>query len=287
MKSYIKLVRLKAWYAFFLLAFLGFFISGGVVTNLLDILVFFLMISAYVGFSFAINDCFDVEEDRLKESRNNPVASGEISRRGGLTFSSFLALLGILLSGWFGFTVFVYFTCLTLLSLFYSVPPLRFKTRYPFDILSHGLFFGSLIVILPALFFGSITSGVILVGVSIFILSITIELWNHINDFESDSRAQVRTTAFVLGLERSKKIARAFGMIIPITILPLFFDGVYIFLFFALTMIYFAILLNKSTPTLLYSSEATAMYTYAILSYFLVFMLSVIFPSSWLFVPIL
>jgi 4-hydroxybenzoate polyprenyltransferase len=287
MKSYIKLVRLKAWYAFFLLAFLGFVISGGVVTNPLDILVFILMISAYVGFSFAINDCFDVEEDRLKESRNNPVASGEITRRRGLTLSSSLALLGILLSGWFGFTVFVYFTCLTLLSLFYSVPPLRFKTRYPLDILSHGLFFGSLIVILPALFFGSITSGVILVGVSIFILSITIELWNHITDFESDSSAQVRTTAFVLGLERSEKVARIFGMIIPITILPLFFDGAYIFLFFAITMIYIAIFLKQSTPALLYSSEATAMYTYAILSYFLVFMLSVIFPSSWLFVPIL
>ncbi|TFH10813.1 MAG: hypothetical protein E4H14_01800 [Candidatus Thorarchaeota archaeon] len=287
MKSYIKLVRLKAWYAFFLLAFLGFVISGGVVTNLLDILVFFLMISAYVGFSFAINDCFDVEEDRLKESRNNPVASGEITRRRGLTLSSSLALLGILLSGWFGFTVFVYFTCLTLLSLFYSAPPLRFKTRYPLDILSHGLFFGSLIVILPALFFGSLTSGVILVGVSIFILSITIELWNHITDFESDSKAHVRTAAFVLGLERSEKIARIIGLIFPVTILPLFLNDAYIFIYIATTSIYIAIILRNASPTLLYSSEATAMYTYAVLSYFLVFMLSVISPSSWLFVPIL
>jgi hypothetical protein len=76
-------------------------------------------------------------------------------------------------------------------------------------------------------------------------------------------------------------------MIFPITILPLFFDGAYIFLFFAITMIYIAIFLKQLTPALLYSSEATAMYTYAILSYFLVFILSVIFPSSWLFVPIL
>jgi len=276
MNPYIKLLRMKAWYAFFLLAFLGYAISGGVVMNPLDILVFSLMISAFVGFSFAINDCFDVEEDRLKESRNNPVASDEITKRRALVFSSSLALLGILFSGWFGFTIFVYFICLTLLSLFYSVPPLRFKTRYPLDILSHGLFFGSLILILPALIFGSITSGVLLVALSIFILSITIEL----------SRAQVRTTAFVLGLDKSERIARIFGLIFPVTILPLFLDGAYIFLFLATTSIYIVILLRKAAPAKLYSSEATALYAYAVLSYFLVFVIKVIFPTSWLFVPI-
>jgi len=273
MNPYIKLLRMKAWYAFFLLAFLGYAISGGVVMNPLDILVFSLMISAFVGFSFAINDCFDVEEDRLKESRNNPVASDEITKRRALVFSSSLALLGILFSGWFGFTIFVYFICLTLLSFF-------------LDILSHGLFFGSLILILPALIFGSITSGVLLVALSIFILSITIELWNHIIDFESDSRAQVRTTAFVLGLDKSERIARIFGLIFPVTILPLFLDGAYIFLFLATTSIYIVILLRKAAPAKLYSSEATALYAYAVLSYFLVFVIKVIFPTSWLFVPI-
>jgi len=277
---------MKAWYAFFLLAFLGYVISGGNVINPLDILVFILMISAYVGFSFAINDCFDVEEDRMKESRNNPVADGELSKRRALVFSISLALLGILLSVWFGLTIFVYFICLTLLSAFYSIPPVRFKTRFPLDILSHGFFFGSLIVILPALIFGSITSGVVLVAVSIFVLSIAIELWNHIIDFESDSKAQVRTTASVLGLVRSEKLARILGLILPITILPLFFDGVYIFLFMATTLAYVVLLIRNKSPVLLYSSEATTMYVYVVLSYFLVIVLKLIFPTSWLFVPI-
>ena len=286
MNSYIKLIRLKAWYAFFLLAFLGYVISGGVVTNPLDTLVFILMISSYVGFSFAINDCFDVEEDRLKESRNNPVASGEITKRSALVFSISLALLGVLLSIWFGFTVFVYLICLTLLSLFYSVPPLRFKTRSPLDILSHGLFFGSLILLLPALIFGAITSGVLLIAVSIFVLSLSIELWNHIIDFENDSMAHIRTTAYVLGPDRSERVARIFCLIFPITILPLFFDGAYIFLFIVTTSTYIAVLLRNVSPAPLYSSDATALYVYAVLSYFLVFVLKVIFPSSWLFVPI-
>jgi len=254
--------------------------------NPLDIPVFLLMISAYVGFSFAINDCFDVEEDRVKESRNNPVADDEITRNRALVFSISLALLGILFSGWFGFSVFVYFLCLTLLSLFYSVPPLRFKTRYPLDILSHGFFFGSLILFLPALIFGSITMAVLLIGVSIFLLSITVELWNHIIDIECDSMAQVRTTACVLGLEKSERVARTFGFIFPFTILPLFFDGAYIFLFIAVTSIYIVVLLRKSSPSTLYSSEATALYLYAVVSYILVFLLNMIFPSSWLFVPI-
>ncbi|MHA1638105.1 MAG: UbiA prenyltransferase family protein [Candidatus Thorarchaeota archaeon] len=286
MNPYIKLIRLKAWYAFFLLAFLGYVISGGIIMNLVDLLVFLVMLSAYVGFSFAINDCYDVEEDLLKESKHNPVADGEITRRRALAYSFSLALIGVLLSGWFGLTVFVYFTCLTLLALFYSVPPLRFKTRYPLDILSHGLFFGTLILVLPALIFGSMTSAVLLIAVSIFVLSITVELWNHIIDFESDSKAQVRTTACVLGLDRSEKVTRILSFIFPITILPLFLDGTNIFLFIVTTTVYMAILLRKAAPSLLYSSEATAMYFYAILSYFIVFVISMITPSSWLFMPI-
>jgi 4-hydroxybenzoate polyprenyltransferase len=127
---------------------------------------------------------------------------------------------------------------------------------------------------------------VMLTAVSIFVLSITIELWNHITDFDSDSKAQVQTTACVLGLDRAEKIASTIGLIFPITILPLFLDATHILIFIVATLIYFVILLRAIAPDLLYSSKATALYMYAILSYILFFVINVIFPSSWLFVPI-
>ncbi|MFW9805427.1 MAG: UbiA family prenyltransferase, partial [Candidatus Thorarchaeota archaeon] len=131
MSSYIRLIRLRGWYAFLCTAILGFVVSGGLTGPLVDIIIFFLMVSTYLGFSFAINDSFDVEEDKFKKSRRNPVATGEVTQDQAVTFSYSLALSGQLLSAWFGPVVFFYYLGLTLLSFFYSAPPLRFKARFP------------------------------------------------------------------------------------------------------------------------------------------------------------
>ncbi len=263
MNPYIKLLRMKTWYAFFLLIFLGFVLSEGFITQLLDIFIFVLMISGFVGFSFAINDSFDIAEDQMKESRKNPVAEGEIPLRRAKVFSLSLALMGLLLSLWFGLIVFIYLMCLTFLSLFYSAPPLRFKSRFPLDILSHGLFFGSLILILPALVFGSFTIQLLLVSVSIFVLSVIVELGNHIIDFESDLKARVRTTVCTIGLKKSKRITRILALIFPLTFLPLYINGMYFLLFIVVTSMYSMIILRSNGPTLLYSSEVTISYLYA------------------------
>ena len=275
MNPYIELLRIKTWYAFFLLAFFGFILSEGFIIQLLDILIFGLMISAFLGFSFAINDSFDIAEDRDKESRKNPVAEGEITPRRAKVFSLSLAFLGVLLSLWFGLIFFVYFICLTVLSLFYSVPPFRFKSRCPLDIISHGLFFGSLILILPALIFGSFTIQVLLVSVSIFFLSVTIELWNHIMDFEGDMKSGLRTTVCVLGLKRSKRTAKILALLFPLTILPLYINGLYFLFFGIVTFIYSLIILKKFGPTLLYSSQATILYLYANLHYGIILVLKI------------
>ena len=188
-------------------------------------------------------------------------------RKSAKVFALSLALMSVLLSLWFGLIVFIYFICLTFLSLFYSVPPLRFKSRSPLDILSHGLFFGSLILILPALIFGSFTIQIFWVSVSIFFLSVTIELWNHIIDFESDIKARLRTAVSVIGLERSERIVKILALFFPLTLLPLYLNGVYLLLFIAVTSTYSLILMKNIGPTLLYSSEATTLYLYANLLY--------------------
>ena len=91
MSSYIKLIRLRGWYAFLCTSILGFVVSGGLAGPLVDIFIFFLMISTYLGFSFAINDSFDVEEDKFKKSRRNPVVAGEVTQDQAVTFSYSLA----------------------------------------------------------------------------------------------------------------------------------------------------------------------------------------------------
>ena len=278
MNPYIKLLRIKAWYAFFLLAFFGFIVSRGNFDQLSDVLVFVLMISAYLGFSFAINNTFDVREDRLKEARKNPLATREITHSKALAFSLLLALSGLLLSVWFGLVMFVYHTSLTLLSLFYSVPPVRLKSRCPLDILSHGFFFGSLIFVQPVLIFSSFTLDILLISISIFILSMAIELWNHIIDFDSDLKARLRTTVCVIGLNKSERFARILAMIFPLTFLPMLHRDWYFLVFIAATSTYILIYLKGLFPPLLYSSEATVLYMYAIFLYGLI-LVSVIIGS--------
>ncbi|MFX1368558.1 MAG: UbiA prenyltransferase family protein [Promethearchaeota archaeon] len=270
MNPYIKLIRLRGWYAFLCTAVLGFIVSGGLAGPLVDILIFFLMISAFLGFSFAINDSHDVEEDLFKNSRRNPVTTGEVTQDQAITFSYSLALVGQLLSAWFGPVVFFYYLGLTLLAFFYSAPPLRFKSRFPLDLISHGLFFGSMILLLPALIFGSFSAGVLLIAVSIFFLSVTIELWNHIADYQTDMKACLQTAVCVLGLERSKKIAGILAMLFPLTLVPLYYGGPYFKPFIAVTSIYYVILSRKTGPSVLY--------TYANLLYGVILVLAILAP---------
>jgi 1,4-dihydroxy-2-naphthoate octaprenyltransferase len=166
--------------------------------------------------------------------------------------------------------VFFYYLSLTLLSFFYSAPPLRFKSRFPVDILSHGLFFGSMILLLPALIFGSFTAGVLLIAVSIFCLSVAIELWNHIADYKSDMKARLKTAVVVLGLEKSEKIAKILAALFPLTLVPLYLGGEYFLHFMAATSLYLFIFARRTSPSILY--------TYANLFYGVIMVLA-LFPS--------
>jgi 4-hydroxybenzoate polyprenyltransferase len=232
---------------------LGFVLSGGLAGPLADIIIFFLIVSTYLGFSFAINDSFDVEEDMFKISRKNPVTTGEVTQDQALTFAYSLAITGQIFSAWFGPVVFFYYLGLTLLSFFYSAPPLRFKARFPLDILSHGMFFGSMILLLPALIFGSFTIGLLLIALSVFFLSVTIELWNHIADYKSDMKARLKTAVCVLGLEKSEKVVKVLAVLFPLTLVPLYHSGAYFLHFIAATFIYLLIFARRTIPSVLYS----------------------------------
>ena len=254
MNPYLNLLRIRGWHAYLGIAILGFVIVQGFLGQPVDILIFFLMIFAYLGFSFAINDIYDVQEDLLNNLRDNPIATEEITQKNAILFSLSLSLSGLLLSIWFGLMIFIYQLTLTVLSFIYSAPPLRLKSRYPFDIMSHGFFFGVLIFLLPVFVFSStITNVVVLLTLSVFFLSILIQLWNHILDYEGDMKARLRTTVCVLGLEKSMKIAMVLSLLFPITLLPLYYDNGYMFLFILATTLYSLLIYWKRSPIVLFS----------------------------------
>ena len=248
LKPYLELIRIRNWLGYFLMATLGFFVSKGFLFPRKDIIIFYAIISLLLAFAFSINDCFDVKEDKLDKTKTNPIVSQKLALKKGLAFSLFLVALGLVLSMTFGWKVFLLFLIMSSLAFSYSAPPLRLKGRPILDILSHGLFGGALLFLLPIMIFESqLTLSHYLVAFSLFYFSITLELRNHIEDYETDNQAGVRTTVCYLGKESSEQLLKRLALIYPLTLLPLFLIDYRpgYFFWFLISTLFFLFLFQK------------------------------------------
>ncbi|USG99355.1 UbiA family prenyltransferase [Thermococcus argininiproducens] len=167
----------------------------------------------YVGYAFAINNCFDVDTDLVNPRKRykNPIANGELSFRMGIITALFMIMTGLIFSYFVGKEPFVVYSLMSILATFYSVPP-RFKSIPIADIFSHGLFFGVLPFIYGAYFDGVISEGELLIAGSLFMYSIAMELRNHLEDYDSDQRANLKTTPMVIGKSVSEKLVISFSI---------------------------------------------------------------------------
>lgn len=244
-KIYAKLLRLMDARGYILLSFFGFLLAKGFLFPFGDEAIFWLISLSLLGFGFSINDCFDQKEDKIDKTKQNPIVSEEIGFRKALSFSFFLAALGLILSAKYGPSIFLLCLIGVLLTFFYSCPPLRLKSRPPFDLITHGLFAGAFILLLPILFFRvSLNSFYYLIIFSAFYFSIILELRNEYEDYEIDKTAGLKTAAHILGYQNSGKLLRFLAGFYPLALLPIFYlisaiSLISPFLFLVLTFIFF------------------------------------------------
>ena len=241
LKSYIKLLRIRDWRGYFLITLFGFLISQGFLFPLKDIILFFVIVFLLLAFGFSINVCFDLKEDKYLKELANPIVNKEIKFKNSLILSISLGILALVLSMIFGIKIFLFCLAGILIGFFYSAPPLRFKSRFLLDLISHGLFAGALLFIAPLLIFQQeLTLFYFLIAFSIFYLSIIAELRYHIEDYKADKMAGLKTTVCFLGPERSQKLLKYLLIFCPFALLPpfLFIPFKYFFLFFALSLIF-------------------------------------------------
>lgn len=244
LEPYIRLLRIKEWRAFIWMPLIGLIIAKGYLAPPFSIIVFYLMTFFFLGLGFSVNECFDVKEDKFEKGRINPVEVGDLNFKTALGFSILLGALGVGSSAFFGTKVFLF--CLTgaLVGFFYSAPPLRMKSRPVLDLISHGFFAGAFLVALPFLIFSpQLTLFHYLIIFAIFYVSITLELRNHLEDYESDKKAGLRTFACVFGYEKSSKALRYMVILYPLVFLPIFsltplIPQSYLFLFSILTLVF-------------------------------------------------
>lgn len=208
-RPYLDNTRMRDWGGYVGMAILGYLQGMEAAPQALpwyfNFAMYLASVALYLSFSFSVNNCFDYKGDRLGAKRSlNPIASGRISAGGGILFSCLLATLGLSLT-WslFGAASFATYAGMLILSASYSVPPLRLKSMPVLDVASHGLFFGSLIVLFGVTVAGGFNAFTLPLLLSVYNISLIIELRNQIDDIREDSATGVETTAVCIGLSRA------------------------------------------------------------------------------------
>ncbi len=264
---YFQLLRVGDARGYFLIAFFGFFLVKGFLAPIENIIIFFGMIFFLFSFSFSINDCFDQKEDKFDKTKKNPIVLKKVSFKKALFFSFSLAALGLILSSFLGLKIFLFYLLITSLFLFYTAPPLRLKSRFPLDIITHALIvpvsFGLLIIIfkteIPPLYY--------LIIASLFFFSVILDLRNQWEDYATDRGAGRRNTFNVLGYKTAKRLLISLAALYPLIFLLIFYliSRQFFVLFLIVTFVFLALFLFNRNHRLVKNYKILD--AYAILSY--------------------
>lgn len=122
MLAFIKLLRPKHWIKN-TFVFLPLFFAGELFSNvkLYDCIAGFIIFSLSASAIYALNDVFDVEEDRLHpEKKYRPVASGKIGIKSAVFISIALFFLALSLAFYIDFIFFICILVYVVLNLAYS-----------------------------------------------------------------------------------------------------------------------------------------------------------------------
>ncbi|XOB42275.1 MAG: UbiA prenyltransferase family protein [Candidatus Nealsonbacteria bacterium] len=271
LRTYFKLLRVPDWGGYFLMGLLGFVLSYGFLFPLSDIFLFFSMLVLFLGLGFSVNECFDLEEDKYNKEKTNILLKKQIGFREALIFSIVLGVSGLVLSIKFGLKVFLFCLMGLLIGFFYSAKPFRFKSRPFLDLISHGLFAGVFLFLLPFLVFNAkITLIHYLIAFSVFYLSLSLELRNHLEDYEFDKKAGINTSVCFLGYNKSEKLLRYLAFLYPLAFLPIFLlvPRIYFFLFLILSAAFLLFFSLRKNYTML--RKYKIMDIYSILSFVLI-----------------
>ena len=138
------MLRIKDWIkSYFWIPLIGAFLAQASLKNFLIIAIIYFCAT---GYSFVVNNYFDVEIDKKHQgkiqSNKNPLAQGFITKKGTLTFLGILLIVPIVLALQINFLGFFFVLLSILASTFYSIKYLRLKEKSFLDITTHGFMFG-------------------------------------------------------------------------------------------------------------------------------------------------
>jgi len=221
--SYIKSFRIHFWFltsVFFLLGEWYSIKNFPVFSNIIILIALFGIFSA----GSLINNVFDKKIDIFARKPNVKVFK-YISTKEMLIASAFLSCISLMLLYFFiNIHIFLLGFLIVVIGIFYSIPPIRLKTKPPFDCLMNALGGSTPFIMGWTITLNSLSFESAVYFLTLFLIILHIFFFFTTTDIEMDKEMGIRTSCNIIGLKNSL----LFGTIIYIfdLFIAIYFFGI-------------------------------------------------------------
>jgi geranylgeranylglycerol-phosphate geranylgeranyltransferase len=234
-KAIWQLMRLEHGIMLFLAIVIGSIISQKTIYNntnlpVLNIVLTFFTALFLEASTFALNDYYDLDIDRINRRTDRPLVRGDLSPKTALYLFFLLFPLGILCSFFVNITCFIIALITALISVLYDVKMKKIKlvgNFYIAYIMAIPFIFGGTSVLgNGAFFFEKINPAIYIIALIAFLAGAGREIMKDVMDFEGDIKKGVKSFPRYIGIRASNGIAAVFYLVaICLSFIPFFVQG--------------------------------------------------------------
>ncbi len=235
LKAIWELMRLEHGVMLFLAILVGSLISQKTLYNNIDLPLISVLLTFFTALfleasTFALNDYYDLEIDRINKRTDRPLVRGDISPKTALYSFYILFPLGLICSYFVNLTCFVIALITALLSVLYDVKMKKIKLV--------GNFYIAYIMSIPFIFGGAavlkndgfslenINPVIYIIALIAFLAGSGREIMKDVMDFEGDKKLGVKSFPKYIGARKSNIMAAFFYIIaVALSFLPFFMSN--------------------------------------------------------------
>jgi geranylgeranylglycerol-phosphate geranylgeranyltransferase len=235
LKAIWQLMRLEHGVMLFIAILIGSLISQKTLYNntnlpLVNIFLTFFTALFLEASTFALNDYYDLEIDRINKRTDRPLVRGDISPKTALYLFYLLFPFGLVCSFFVNMTCFIIALVTALISVLYDIKMKNIKlvgNFYIAYIMAIPFIFGGATVLGNNAFsFATISPAIYIVALIAFLAGAGREIMKDVMDFEGDLTKGVKSFPRYIGTRASNDIAAVFYLLaIALSFMPFFLTG--------------------------------------------------------------
>jgi len=232
LKAIWELMRLGHGVMLFIAILIGSLISQKTLFDNLNLPILNIFLTFFTALfleasTFALNDYYDLEIDRINKRTDRPLVRGDLSPKTALNIFYLLFPLGLLCSYFVNMTCFLIALITALISVLYDAKIKKIKligNFYIAYIMAIPFVFGGATVLENNAFsFGAINPAIYVIALIAFLAGAGREVMKDVMDFEGDKRQGVKSLPRYIGIRASNGIAAIFYLCaIVLSFLPFF-----------------------------------------------------------------